>query len=135
MTDQDFLRKAVEVGNQVDKPYNFGAVVVNDGKLISAEHAHVFEENDPSRHSEVSAITAACKKLGSFHIDGAVLYSSHEPCTMCLSCAAWANISRIVYVTPASAQKGMMYEFKKPDIQSLAKELAQPMSVEQVSLD
>lgn len=135
MTDQDFLRKAIEVGNQINEPYNFGAVVVKDGMLISAEHAHVFEENDPSRHSEVSAITAACKKLGSFHIDGAVLYSSHEPCTMCLACAAWAHIDRIVYVTPASAQQEVMYEFKRPDIKQLAKELSRPLKVEQLSLD
>lgn len=134
MTDQDFLRQAIEVGNQVDAPYNFGAVVVKDGKAIAAEHAHVFEENDPSRHSEISAITAACKKLGNFNIEGATLYSSHEPCTMCLSCAAWAGVSRIVYVTPASAQGEVMYEFKKPDIHKLAKELTRPISVEQMSL-
>jgi len=134
VTDQDFLRKAIDIGNQVDEPYNFGAAVVKDGKLISAEHAHVFEENDPCRHSEVSAITAACKKLGSFHIDGAVLYSSHEPCTMFISCAAWAHISRIVYVTPASAQEGFMYEFKKPDIHGLAMKLTRPIVIEQMDV-
>ncbi len=135
MTDDDSLRKAIEVGNQVDEPYNFGAVVVKDGKQISAEHNHVHERNDPSLHSEVSAIVAACNKLGSYHIDGAVLYASHEPCTMCLACATWAHIDRIVYVTPASAQQDMMYEFKNSDIKKYAKELSRPIKVEQLSLD
>jgi tRNA(Arg) A34 adenosine deaminase TadA len=130
MTDQDFLKKAIEVGKQVPEPYNFGAVVVKDGEIISAEHNHVHETNDPSLHSEVCAISAACKKLGSNHIDGAVLYASHEPCTMCFACAAWAHFDRIVYVTAASEQDGFMYEFKNPDIEGLAKELVRPMLVE-----
>lgn len=133
--DQYFLKEAIKVGNQIPKPYNFGAVVVKDGKLIAAEHNHVQEKNDPSLHSEVSAIVAACKILGSYHIDGAILYSSHEPCIMCLSCAAWACIDRIVFVTPASAQDDFMYEFKNVDILEMAKKLSRPMKIEQKGLD
>ena len=134
MTDNDYLQKAIEVGNKVASPYNFGAVVVKDGQLISAEHAQVFETNDPSQHSEICAITAACKKLGTFYIDGATLYCSHEPCTMCFSCAAWAHIDRIVYVTPASEQQEVMYEIKEQNLTELSKILNRPIKVEQVSI-
>jgi len=135
MTDQDFLQKAIEVGNQVPKPYNFGAVVVKDGQIISAEHNHVQEKSDPSLHSEICAISAACKKLGNWHIDGAVLYASHEPCTMCFACAAWANFDRIVYATSASEQDGFMYEFTNPDLVALSKQLHRPIKVEHIHLD
>jgi guanine deaminase len=135
MTDRDFLAKAVEVGNQVAAPYNFGAVVVKDGQIISAEHGHVFDAKDPSLHAEVSAIAAACKKLGNNHIDGAVLYCSHEPCTMCFACAAWAHIDRIVYATTANDQDGFMYEFKDPDLEELSKRLHRPIAVEHLSSD
>lgn len=134
MTDRDYLLKAIQVGNQVPAPYNFGAVVVKDGEIISAEHNHVHEQNDPSLHSEVSAIAAACKKLGSNHIDGATLYASHEPCTMCFTCAAWAHLDRIIFATTASEQDDSMYEFKDPDLQELTKRLHKPIQVDHVSI-
>jgi len=134
MDDQLYLQKAIEVGNQVPAPYNFGAILVKDGEILSIEHNHVQEEHDPTRHAEVSAIVAACKKLGKHHIDGAVLYASHEPCTMCLACAAWAHINRIVYAIPASEQQPGMYELKHPDIKALAQQLNNPIQVEQVAV-
>lgn len=135
MTDQEYLKKAVEIGNQIPAPYNFGAIIVKDGEIIAAEHNHVHEKNDPSLHSEVSAISAACKKIGSNHIDGATLYASHEPCLMCFSCAAWAHIDRIVYGIAASEQDAFMYELKHPDLQTLSRDLVRPMKVEQLKRD
>ena len=134
MNDADFLRKAIETGNQVAAPYNFGAIIVKNGEIISAEHNHVHDSNDPSLHSEVSAITAACKKSGTYHIDGAILYASHEPCVMCFSCAAWAHIDRIVYATSAKEQDEAMYEFKDVNLFDLSKKLLRPMKVEHMSL-
>ncbi len=58
MTDQDFLAKAIEVGNQMPQPYNFGAVVVKDNKIISVEYNHVHETNDLSLHSEATTLMA-----------------------------------------------------------------------------
>jgi len=133
MTDKDFLKKAIEVGNIVPAPYNFGAVVVKNGQIIAAEHNHVHEKSDPSLHAEVSAIVAACRKLGTNHIDGATLYASHQPCTMCFSCAAWAHISRIVYGISASEQN-FSYEFKDPKLEDLAPQLQRPMKVERLSM-
>ena len=134
MNDSDFLRKAVEIGNQVATPYNFGAVVVKEGKIIAAEHNHVQEMSDPSLHSEVSAIAKACKKLGTHHIDGAVLYASHEPCVMCFSCAAWAHIDRIVYATSAKEQDEFMYEFKDVSLEDLSQKLLRPMTIEHMPI-
>ena len=95
-TDQDFLKAAIKVGNKKAKPYNFGAVIVKNSKIIAAEHGHVQETNNPTLHAETSAIINACKILGSYNIDGCTLYASHEPCMMCMSCAAWAHIERVV---------------------------------------
>ncbi len=134
MTDHDFLKKAIEVGNQIPAPYNFGAVVVKDGEIISAEHNHVHEKNDPSLHAEISAIVSACKNLGSNRIEGAVLYASHEPCLMCFSCAAWASIGRIVYSTTAKEQEDFMYEFKTQDLDELSKQLVRPIKIERLKL-
>lgn len=134
MNDRDYLKQAVSIGNQVPAPYNFGAVVVVNGSIISADHNHVQELNNPSLHSEVSAIVAACEKLGKHHLEGATLYCSHEPCVMCFSCAAWAHFDRIVFVTPASEQDDFMYELNDTNIIELSKKLVRPMLVEHLSL-
>jgi guanine deaminase len=134
MTANDYLKLAISEGNKKAKPYNFGAVVVKDGKVIAAEHGHVQETNNPTLHAETSAIIAACKQLNSHNIDGCTLYASHEPCMMCMSCAAWAHIDRVVYVTPASEQPDFMYEFKDFSIQDFAKKLPRPMKVERINL-
>ena len=132
--DIKFLKMAIDTGNKVDAPYNFGAVVVKAGVVIGSDHAHVWEEHDPSAHSEVSAMRQAGQNLQSWKLEGCTLYASHEPCAMCFACAAWAGIERIVFVTPAAAQQDVMYEFKNPDIISLSKNLLRPMKVEQVDL-
>jgi guanine deaminase len=135
MTDQYYLKEAIKVGNEVDAPYNFGAVVVKDGVIISREHGHVNEKNDPSLHSEVSAIASACRDLKTTDLSGATIYCSHEPCVMCFSCANWAKIKRVVYVTSKEDQKSFMYEFPKINLGALAKEAHYPIKLEQMSTD
>ncbi|MBP9738442.1 nucleoside deaminase [Candidatus Saccharibacteria bacterium] len=134
MNDIQYLQAAVTVGNEVAAPYNFGAVVVSDGKIIASEHAYVFESNDPSAHAEISAIRSAAAEICDYKIPGATLYASHEPCTMCLMCASWAGIQRIVYATPASASDATMYDLAAPDITHMASILREPIRVEHVSL-
>lgn len=134
MSDEDFLKMAIGKGKKGTAPYLFGAVVVKDGKVLSTEHSHTFERKDPSAHAEVSAIVEACKKLGNHNIPGCTLYASHEPCLMCFSCAAWAEIDRIVFAIPASDQDSSMYEFTDVNIFDMAKKLARPMKVEQIKL-
>lgn len=131
--DSYFLGKAIEIGNKIAVPYNFGAVIVKDGEIISSEYNHVSEESDPSLHSEVCAIKTACNKLGSHHLEGCTLYASHEPCLMCFSCAAWAHIDRIVFDIPASNQPGFNYEINGLSIIQLSKKLHRPMLVEHIA--
>lgn len=75
----------------------FGAVIVKDGEVIAVACNSVTIDNDPTAHAEVNAIRAACKKVGSFKLDGCYVYSSCEPCPMCLSALYWAGVSRIYY--------------------------------------
>ena len=135
MTDQDFLKQATDIGNQVDPPRNFGCVIVKDGEVIAADHNHVHENNDPSAHAEIAAIRQAAQKLGSHNLEGCTMYGSHEPCLMCFSCAAWARIDRVVYAVPADEQHDFTYEFEGVSLQDLAKHLARrPIKVELVRL-
>jgi len=134
MTDQDFLKLAIAKGNEVEAPYNFGAVVVKDGEVIGNDHAHVGDLFDPSAHSEVCAMRMAGQIVQNWKLDGCTLYASHEPCAMCFACAAWAGVERIVFVTPATASTEVPYEFKNPDIIKLSEGLLRPMKVEQMSL-
>ncbi len=75
----------------------FGAVVARDGKILGKGSNQVLSSCDPTAHAEVVAIREACRKLGAFQLDGCVLYTSCEPCPMCLAAAYWARIGRIVF--------------------------------------
>lgn len=73
----------------------FGAVVVKDGKIVAKSGNKVTTTNDPTAHAEVSAIRLACKKLNTYDLTGCVIYTSCEPCPMCLSAIYWARIDMI----------------------------------------
>lgn len=75
----------------------FGAVIVKDGKVIAKSANKVTLQNDPTAHAEVSAIRLACRKLKTFDLSGCVIYTSCEPCPMCLSAIYWAQIGSIFY--------------------------------------
>ena len=75
----------------------FGAVIVRDGAAIAEGSNCVTRENDPTAHAEVNAIRAACAALGTFSLQGCEIYTSCEPCPMCLSAIYWARIDRIWY--------------------------------------
>ena len=95
-----FMRKAVALaaenaGSVTGGP--FGALIVKDGEIISAESNKVTVNNDPTAHAEVNAIRSACSKLGTFDLSGCILYTSCEPCPMCLAAAYWAHVDKIFY--------------------------------------
>ena len=97
---EKFMRIAIEfseknVTESIGGP--FGAAVVRDGKLIAASGNKVTSTNDPTAHAEVSAIRLACEKLQTFDLSGCVIYTSCEPCPMCLSAIYWARIDHIYY--------------------------------------
>lgn len=75
----------------------FGAVVVKDGKIISSVANTVTIDNDPTAHAEVNAIRQACKELKTFDLSGCTIYTSCEPCPMCLGAIYWAHIDKVYY--------------------------------------
>lgn len=129
--DQYFLGKAIEIGNKKNPPYNFGAVIVKNNQIIAAEYNHVHELHDPSAHAEILALKKAAQTLKSHNLDECTMYGSHEPCLMCFSCAAWADIKRVVYATAANEQN-FSYEFEGVSLEDIAKKLKREISVEHV---
>lgn len=75
----------------------FGAVVVRNGKVIASGFNQVTSQNDPTSHAEIVAIRAACKRRKNFHLSGCFLYTSCEPCPMCLGAIYWARLERVYY--------------------------------------
>jgi guanine deaminase len=100
--EERFLQHAVDlaVGNvRSGRGGPFGAVVVLNGVIVGEGANSVTRMNDPSAHAEVLAIREACAKLGVFHLDGAELYTSCEPCPMCLGAIYWAHIARVYFAS------------------------------------
>lgn len=94
------MRRAIELSkNNVvsGKGGPFGAVIVKDGKIIGEGWNKVTINNDPTAHAEVEAIRQACHSIGSFSLEGTEIYTSCEPCPMCLSAIYWARISKIYF--------------------------------------
>ncbi|MDY0378660.1 MAG: nucleoside deaminase, partial [Desulfobacterales bacterium] len=75
----------------------FGSVIVKDGLVIAKGHNQVIKNQDPTCHGEMMAIHKACKKLGTFDLNGCELYTTAEPCPMCLGAILWANISKVYF--------------------------------------
>lgn len=75
----------------------FGTVIVKDGIVVGQGHNRVLANNDPTCHGEISAIRDAGKRLGTFDLSGCELYTTGEPCHMCLCACMWANIDKIFY--------------------------------------
>mgnify|MGYP003309290668 CR=1 FL=1 len=96
---KDFMRMAIDLAleNVANGGGPFGAVIVRDGEVVATGVNRVTANNDPTAHAEVSAIRSACEKLGTFQLDGCEIYSSCEPCPMCLGAIYWAHISRLYY--------------------------------------
>lgn len=106
MTDDvhaPFLRRAIELSRKAALEYGtggvFGAVVVKDGRIVSEGMNRVVASHDPTWHAEMEAIRGAAITLQHFKLDGCVLYTSGEPCPMCLSAAYWAGIERIYFAS------------------------------------
>ena len=97
--NNEYMRKAIDLAieNVKNGGGPFGAVIVKNGEIVSTGVNRVTANNDPTAHAEVSAIRAACEKLGTFMLDGCEIYSSCEPCPMCLGAIYWAHIDRLYY--------------------------------------
>lgn len=99
-SDTHFIRRAIELarkGIDSDAGGPFGAVIVKNGEVISEGWNEVTSKNDPTAHAELVAIRKACAALGSFQLEGCVLYSSCEPCPMCLGAIYWARPDKLIF--------------------------------------
>ena len=97
--DIHFMREAIRLADEsvANGGGPFGAVIVKDGEVIAGASNRVTLDNDPTAHAEVNAIRQACRQLGTFDLKGSVIYTSCEPCPMCLGAIYWAGIDRIYY--------------------------------------
>lgn len=100
MTANDHMRRAIRLAEENAASGNggpFGAVIVKDGKVVAEGSNTVTVDNDPTAHAEVTAIRRACAVLGTFDLSGCELYTSCEPCPMCLAACYWAHVSKVFY--------------------------------------
>ncbi len=99
MKKEDFMRKAIELSieNVKNGGGPFGAVIVKDDEIIATGVNRVTANHDPTAHAEVSAIREACAKLNTFDLSGCEIYTSCEPCPMCLGAIYWAHLDKIYY--------------------------------------
>ena len=110
--DKEFMQMAIDLSieNVANGGGPFGAVIVRNGEVIATGTNRVTANNDPTAHAEVSAIRAACAKVGNFKLEGCVCYTSCEPCPMCLSALYWAGVERIVYGNTKDDAKAINFD-------------------------
>lgn len=99
MIKEELMQKAIELSekNIADGGGPFGAVIAKDGKIVATGVNRVTAQHDPTAHAEVSAIREACGKLQTFDLSGCEIYSSCEPCPMCLAAIYWAHIDKLYF--------------------------------------
>jgi len=108
----NFMLRAIELSvnsaNNAGGP--FGCVIVRDNKIIAEGSNIVTSSNDPTAHAEIVAIRDACQKLNTFNLSGSDLYSSCEPCPMCLSAIYWSHIDNIFYANTRNDAKKINFD-------------------------
>ncbi len=115
MTHNELLREAIRIShtNQSEGGGPFGALIARDGDIVAASGNRVTATNDPTAHAEVSAIRLACERLETFTLTGCEIYSSCEPCPMCLGAIYWARLDTLHFAATRSdaADAGFDDEF------------------------
>jgi guanine deaminase len=131
LKDKTFMLEAIEMasrGMNNGKGGPFGCVIVNkDGEIIGRGNNHVTSSNDPTAHAEVVAIREACRNIQNFQLEGCTIYTSCEPCPMCLGAIYWARPTRIVYA--CTRKDAAAIDF---DDDFLYKELKTPIKKRQI---
>jgi len=132
-SSEEYMKEAIRLSfetmrNNTGGP--FGAVVVKDGKVIARGFNRVIETNDPTAHAEVVAIREACKVLNNFQLDGCEIYTSCEPCPMCMAAIYWARPDKVYYAN--SKSDAALIGF---DDQFIYEELALPYSSRAIQLE
>ncbi len=126
-----YMKKAIELSQKNIQSGGgpFGAVIVKDGKIIGEGWNKVTANNDPTAHAEVEAIREACKNLSDFDLSGAEIYTSCEPCPMCLSAIYWARLSKIYYANTKKDAASIQF-----DDDFIYTEIPKPMSERKISM-
>lgn len=119
---QEAIRLAFE-GMRKGEGGPFGAVVVKDGTVIGRGHNRVASTNDPTAHAEVVAIRDACSRLGHFQLEGCEIYTSCEPCPMCLGAIYWARPERFFYACTREDAAAIQF-----DDEFIYHEIAKPLA-------
>lgn len=130
--DNRFMDRAIQLS--IDNVHSgrggpFGAVVVKDGNIVGEGTNQVTSTNDPTAHAEVLAIREACEKLGVFDLEGCEIYTSCEPCPMCLGAIYWAHLSRVYFANAAADASKIGF-----DDSLIYRELAQPHSQRKIPM-
>lgn len=123
---EDLMREAIDFSAEKMRAGlggPFGALVVKDGTVIARGFNKVTSDNDPTAHAEVIAIREACKVLDSFSLEGCEIYSSCEPCPMCLAAIYWARIDRIFFANSRADAAAIGF-----DDDRLYREISKPLS-------
>jgi tRNA(Arg) A34 adenosine deaminase TadA len=112
MDDIKFMKKAIKLSIENIKNGGgpFGAVIVKDGKIIATGVNRVTANIDPTAHAEVNAIRKASKKLGTFDLSGCEIYTSCEPCPMCLGAIYWAHLDKLYYGNTKTDAKNIGFD-------------------------
>lgn len=129
---KEAMNKAIEesnknINNQFSNGGPFGAAIVKDGKIIATAHNTVLQSNDPTAHAEINAIRKAAKILKTHDLSECILFTSAEPCPMCLSAIIWANIKEIYYANTKEDAKEIgfrdsdIYEYLKGNLKNFIK--------------
>ena len=110
--DRRFMQMAIQLSiENIDSGGGpFGAVIVRDGRVVAKGANRVVPNNDPTAHAEVEAIRRACRELATFDLAGCTIYSSCEPCPMCLSALYWAGVERICYANTKYDAKAIDFD-------------------------
>jgi guanine deaminase len=130
--DNAFMARAIQLAVENVRSGRggpFGAVVAKDGKVVAEGANQVTATNDPTAHAEVLAIRQACQELGSFELHGCDLYSSCEPCPMCLSAIYWARIDRVYFGSLAEDAARIGF-----DDSAIYAEIAQPVAQRKIPM-
>lgn len=112
MTDKELMREAIRLSeeNVAAGGGPFGAVIARQGEIIATGVNRVTADNDPTAHAEVNAIREACRRLGTFDLSGCRIYSSCEPCPMCLGAIYWARLDRLCFGNDKTDAKAIGFD-------------------------
>jgi tRNA(Arg) A34 adenosine deaminase TadA len=126
MNQYDFMRRAIHLSREMMRAGNggpFAAVIVNNGRIVAEGFNQVTSTNDPTAHGEIVAIREACRVLNDFSLKGCDIYTSCEPCPMCMAAIYWARIDKIYFANTHQDAARIGFDDKR-----LYSELCKPLS-------